>query len=109
MCGLRLRVCMWCVYEVCVCMCVSELCHCVCVYLRVWRDLRVAGSQLPTPTAKRHVLNMQVSWAPFTESIFATSSADRRIHIWDVARIGQEQSEQDKEDGPPELLFIHGG
>ena len=52
---------------------------------------------------------LQVAWAPFTESIVASSSADRRIHIWDLARIGQEQTEEEKEDGPPELLFIHGG
>ena len=29
--------------------------------------------------------------------------------MWVVARIGREQSEEEKEDGPPELLFIHGG
>lgn len=29
--------------------------------------------------------------------------------IWDVSRIGEQQSPQDAEDGPPELLFIHGG
>ena len=32
------------------------------------------------------------------------------MHIWDTSRIGEEQSEaEDKEDGPPELMFIHGG
>lgn len=29
--------------------------------------------------------------------------------LWDLARIGEQQSPQDAEDGPPELLFIHGG
>ena len=29
--------------------------------------------------------------------------------IWDLARIGKEQSEEEAEDGPPELVFIHGG
>lgn len=29
--------------------------------------------------------------------------------VWDCARIGQEQSEEDAQDGAPELLFIHGG
>lgn len=29
--------------------------------------------------------------------------------VWDLARIGEEQSHEDMEDGPPELLFIHGG
>lgn len=29
--------------------------------------------------------------------------------IWDLSRIGDEQSQEDAEDGPPELLFTHGG
>jgi histone-binding protein RBBP4 len=29
--------------------------------------------------------------------------------VWDLGRIGDEQSPEDAEDGPPELLFIHGG
>lgn len=36
-------------------------------------------------------------------------SADRRVAIWDLSRIGKEQSPEDAEDGPPELLFLHGG
>jgi len=51
----------------------------------------------------------QVSWSPQHESIFASSGADRRVMIWDISKIGDEQTEEDKEDGPPELLFIHGG
>jgi len=50
-----------------------------------------------------------LSWAPFNESILASCSADRRVIIWDLSRIGMEQSPEDAEDGPPELLFIHGG
>lgn len=51
----------------------------------------------------------QVQWAPFGETILGSCSADRRLNIWDVARIGNEQDPEDAEDGPPELLFIHGG
>ena len=29
--------------------------------------------------------------------------------MWDLSRIGAEQSPEDAEDGPPELLFLHGG
>jgi histone-binding protein RBBP4 len=50
-----------------------------------------------------------VQWAPFNESILATCSPDRRVAVWDLSRIGQEQSPEDAEDGPPELLFLHGG
>ena len=29
--------------------------------------------------------------------------------IWDLSKIGDQQTPEDAEDGPPELLFIHGG
>jgi len=29
--------------------------------------------------------------------------------VWDLCRIGDEQTPEDAEDGPPELLFVHGG
>jgi len=50
-----------------------------------------------------------VKWAPFSETILATCSVDRRLNIWDISKIGLEQTPADAEDGPPELLFIHGG
>ncbi|KAG2310858.1 hypothetical protein Bca52824_022415 [Brassica carinata] len=29
--------------------------------------------------------------------------------VWDLSRINEEQTVEDAEDGPPELLFTHGG
>ncbi|PAV75050.1 hypothetical protein WR25_06374 [Diploscapter pachys] len=51
----------------------------------------------------------QVPWSPHNETILASSGTDRRLHVWDLSKIGEEQSAEDAEDGPPELLFIHGG
>ncbi|MDP2436521.1 MAG: WD repeat RBAP46/RBAP48/MSI1 family protein [archaeon] len=51
----------------------------------------------------------QVGWDPHNQTILASASADRRLNIWDLSRIGDEQADDEKEDGPPELLFIHGG
>lgn len=51
----------------------------------------------------------QVQWSPHNETILASSGTDRRLHVWDLSKIGEEQSPEDSEDGPPELLFIHGG
>ena len=51
----------------------------------------------------------KVEWSPHNESILASCSEDRRVGIWDLSRIGMEQSPEDAEDGPPELLFLHGG
>lgn len=51
----------------------------------------------------------KVEWSPFNESILGSASADRRVGVWDLSRIGMEQSPEDAEDGPPEMLFLHGG
>lgn len=51
----------------------------------------------------------QIGWSPKNETILASCGADRRVMVWDLSRIGDEQSPEDAEDGPPELLFIHGG
>lgn len=50
-----------------------------------------------------------VKWAPYGGNLIASASQDRRIMIWDLSRIGKSQSEEEAEDGPPELVFIHGG
>ena len=56
-----------------------------------------------------YFINLQVQWSPHNETILASSGTDRRLHVWDLSKIGEEQSPEDAEDGPPELLFIHGG
>lgn len=50
-----------------------------------------------------------LEWHPFEDSVLASSSYDRRILFWDLTKIGEEQTPEDSEDGPPELLFMHGG
>jgi len=52
---------------------------------------------------------VQVEWSRHNESVFAACGAERRAHIWDMSKVGEEQAPEDAEDGPPELLFIHGG
>ncbi|CRG87393.1 Histone acetyltransferase type B subunit 2 [Talaromyces islandicus] len=50
-----------------------------------------------------------LSWHPFEESVLASASYDRKIMFWDLSRAGEEQTAEDAQDGPPELLFMHGG
>ncbi|KAK3714008.1 Histone acetyltransferase type B subunit 2 [Vermiconidia calcicola] len=52
---------------------------------------------------------MKVDWHPTDSAILASSSEDRRVIFWDLSRAGMEQTPEDAEDGPPEMLFMHGG
>ncbi|WCJ39890.1 Histone-binding protein MSI1 [Euphorbia peplus] len=71
-------------------------------------DMRMLNAPL-------HVLSghteevFQVEWDPHHETVLASTADDRRLNVWDLNRIGDEQVELDAEDGPPELLFSHGG
>ena len=51
----------------------------------------------------------QVNWVPGQPTMLSSCSQDRRLMVWDLSRIGEEQDPEDAKDGPPELLFIHGG
>jgi WD40 repeat protein len=54
--------------------------------------------------SEKFYLLLQVQWSPHNETILASSGTDRRLHVWDLSKIGEEQSGEDAEDGPPELL-----
>jgi histone-binding protein RBBP4 len=78
-------------------------------------DETVALFDMRKLTAPLHVLSghsgevFQVEWDPNHETVLASSADDRRLIVWDIIRVGDEQLELDPEDGPPELLFSHGG
>ncbi|KRX11252.1 WD40-repeat-containing domain [Pseudocohnilembus persalinus] len=54
-----------------------------------------------------HVL--KVEFSPYNVGIFSSTSADRRVIIWDISKCGAEIQNEDEQDGPAEMLFIHGG
>ncbi|CAH9106959.1 unnamed protein product [Cuscuta epithymum] len=51
----------------------------------------------------------QVEWDPNHETVLASSAGDRRLTVWDINRVGDEQLEGEAADGPSELIFSHGG
>ncbi|GAB2219468.1 hypothetical protein Drorol1_Dr00007104 [Drosera rotundifolia] len=71
-------------------------------------DMRKLNSPLHVLTTHMEEV-FQVEWDPNHETILASSADDRRLMVWDLNRIGDEQQEGEAEDGPPELLFSHGG
>ena len=71
-------------------------------------DIRNLGARLHTFESHTEEV-FQLSWSPQHETVLASCGADRRLNVWDLSQIGGEQSKEDAEDGPPELLFIHGG
>jgi histone-binding protein RBBP4 len=75
--------------------------------IALW-DLRKLSTPLHTFTSHTDEV-IGLAWSPHSPTVFASSSSDRRINIWDIARIGEEQTPEDVDDGPPELMFVHGG
>eukprot|EP00020_Sapocribrum_chincoteaguense_P008511 CAMPEP_0170748348 /NCGR_PEP_ID=MMETSP0437-20130122/9805_1 /TAXON_ID=0 /ORGANISM="Sexangularia sp." /LENGTH=424 /DNA_ID=CAMNT_0011087181 /DNA_START=101 /DNA_END=1372 /DNA_ORIENTATION=- len=71
-------------------------------------DMRKLGKRLHSFQGHTDAV-YRVEWSPFSEFALASAANDRRVHLWDIDRIGAEQTEEDAEDGPPELLFVHGG
>ncbi|XP_022219268.1 chromatin assembly factor 1 p55 subunit-like [Drosophila obscura] len=75
--------------------------------IALW-DLRNQSKKLHSFEGHRGEIT-QIQWSPENETIIASASSDRRLNVWDLSKIGDEQCPDDAEDGPPELLFIHGG
>lgn len=75
--------------------------------LALW-DLRDLKTKLHTFSGHRDQV-FQVEWSPFAETVFSSCSQDRRVHVWNIAEIGADQTPEEEEDGPPELMFVHGG
>eukprot|EP00761_Pharyngomonas_kirbyi_P013919 gb/GECH01013949.1/.p1 GENE.gb/GECH01013949.1/~~gb/GECH01013949.1/.p1 ORF type:complete len:547 (+),score=121.73 gb/GECH01013949.1/:1-1641(+) len=76
--------------------------------VKLW-DMRNPKQSLHTMDQGHNGEIFGVHWSPFNETVLASCGADRRVMVWDLSRIGMEQSYEDAQDGPPELLFIHGG
>ncbi|KAF9654145.1 WD40 repeat-like protein [Thelephora ganbajun] len=78
-------------------------------------DKTIGLHDLRKPATRVHTFEshtdevLSLAWSPHNATVFASASSDRRINVWDLNQIGVEQTPDDQEDGPPELLFVHGG
>ncbi|TID23146.1 WD40 repeat-like protein [Venturia nashicola] len=75
--------------------------------IAIW-DLRCLDKKVHGIEAHADAV-IQLSWHPQEPAILTSGSYDRRINMYDLSRVGEEQSEEEAEEGPPELLFMHGG
>lgn len=75
--------------------------------IAIW-DLRNMNQKLHTLEGHNDAVT-SVQWHPRREGIIGSGSYDRRIIFWDLNRTGEELPPDEQEDGPPELLFMHGG
>ncbi|PNY27361.1 Histone acetyltransferase type B subunit 2 [Tolypocladium capitatum] len=73
----------------------------------IW-DLRNVKEKVHTLEGHNDAVT-SLSWHPTEAGILGSGSYDRRIIFWDLSRVGDEQLPDDLDDGPPELLFMHGG
>lgn len=77
-------------------------------YLKVWDERKMDEPVYVFETGcENEVLN--VSWSPHLGGVVACGGTNKRVSLWDVTRVGMEMTEEEMLDGPPELLFLHGG
>lgn len=50
-----------------------------------------------------------LEFSPHNDEILGSGSQDRRLILWDLLKIGEEQTQEDAEDGCPELFMMHAG
>lgn len=50
-----------------------------------------------------------LEFSPHKDGMLASGSQDRRLILWDLFNVGEEQAQEDAEDGCPELFMMHAG
>lgn len=71
-------------------------------------DIRNPGHKLHTIMGHSESISC-LEWDPHNDGILASGSQDRRVILWDIKRIGEEQTQEDEDDGAPELFMMHAG
>lgn len=86
--------------------------------VRLWDVRKIdAGSIHIFATPTSHVIQedlgvqvYQVRWNPSNTKQFGACSGDGAVRVWDISKTGSQfETEDDAEDGPPELAFVHSG
>jgi len=79
--------------------------------IKIWdiRQFSLSSGPQAIATFKHHTAPItSIEWNPNDRSVFAASGADDQLTIWDLA-VEKDDTANDIEDVPPQLLFIHQG
>jgi len=76
--------------------------------VRLWDARRLTGRLHRFKTGSSAGVS-RIVWAPFDNGLLAVGNNDGRISILDLCQIGAKQLTAEAKDGPPELVFTHGG
>ncbi|GAW82903.1 chromatin assembly factor 1 P55 subunit [Plasmodium gonderi] len=71
-------------------------------------DIRFTNKSLHRIISHKETI-IKLQWDKYQPGILSSSSSDKYIYFFDTNKIGIEQTYEDSQDGPPELIFIHGG
>ncbi|SPJ12711.1 chromatin assembly factor 1 P55 subunit, putative [Plasmodium sp. DRC-Itaito] len=71
-------------------------------------DIRFTNKSLHRIISQKETI-IKLKWDKFQPGILSSSTSDKFIYFFDTNKIGIEQTYEDSQDGPPELIFIHGG
>jgi len=92
--------------------------------IKVWdlRNIKKHGTTAPEPNPAasftwHNAPITSIEWHPTEDSIFADSSADDQVTLWDLAveedddesAMAMNETPQGAKDLPPQLLFVHQG
>lgn len=71
-------------------------------------DIRDVSNPLYAMTGHEDAVTA-IEFDPNNDGILYSSGSDRRTIVWDLQEIGAEQTQDEIEDGSPEVLMIHAG
>lgn len=75
--------------------------------IALW-DLRNLKIKLHSLRVREDVYR-RIRWSPHHANLLGACNSDRRIYLFDLDRIFEEQTPDDADDGPSTLLFSHNG
>lgn len=79
------------------------------------QDSTIELFDIRNPSHKLHTIMghsdsiTSLEWDPHHDGVLASGSQNRRVILWDLKRIGEEQVQEDEDDGAPELFLMHAG